>query len=84
VAFRISAAEGQALFEALQQTFHEPQNNPHFPDKQKSMHVSTTPDFKRAVFALPAERPMHVRDVKVSLPHDGSNKAVVEVILYQL
>lgn len=81
--FRISAAEGQALFEALQQTFHAPQNNPYFPDKQKSMHVSTTPNFKRAVFVLPAERPMHVRDVKVSLPHDGSSKAVVEVILYQ-
>ena len=83
VTFRTNASEGQALLEALKHTFQPPQNNRDLPDNQKSMQAVTYPNFKRIKFQLPTERPMHGREIAITIPNDGSKETLVEVLLYQ-
>lgn len=84
VTFRINATDSLALLEALKHTYQTLRSDPDLPDIRNSMQTITHPKYKQIEFQLPAQRPMHRRDITLTVPTDGSQEAMVKVLFFQM
>jgi hypothetical protein len=82
--FRINATDSLALLEALKQTQQTPRSDPDLPNVRNSMQTITHPNYKQIEFQLPAQSPMHRRDITITVPTDGSQDALVKVLFFQM
>ena len=81
--FEVTAADGAALYAALERTFLEPQNGIYLEDSDKERHETVFPDRKRVFYTLPSVGILYIRKVEITLPNDILNSVSVRFEGYQ-
>jgi hypothetical protein len=83
VSLRTNATEGNALLEALKQADPQPLDDRDLQANQRRMQAVTYPTFERIEVQPSAQRPMHRRNITITVPDEGSKETVPKIPLFQ-